>query len=406
MAYTHEKESTSATCRKKQKNGSGNILQKGNRFYGRLFLGYDSDGSKKYANFSGNTKTEVKQKIAEYKKNNATPNSKTSVEHYMLYWMKTFKRGRIRDTSYDRIETTVTKNIIPYIGYYQLESLTSSEINTFLNHLKDDAKLSYSSIKKAYDCLRAALDLAARQNAITQNPMSDMSMLSPDGFQTKEIQVFTKDETKLIVAECKRRYSNNVPVRFYGDAFLLILNTGLRVSEALALELRDWDKEGKMIQISKNNRATFKRDKNGERTGGKEIVQGKGKTPSSRRSVPLNAEATAALERMEKRAIALNSDRFICAKNGNPVHTDRLERAWYSLLDHINVKQAGLHTLRHTFASNLFQKKIDIKVISSLLGHKSVGITYNTYVHLIPENLTDAVKAIEATNDDLTEDEE
>ncbi len=45
----------------------------------------------------------------------------------------------------------------------------------------------------------------------------------------------------------------------------------------------------------------------------------------------------------------------------------------------------GVHTLRHTCASLLIRKGIDIKIISEMLGHASVSFTYNTYVHLLDE---------------------
>lgn len=386
---------------KTRKNGDGYIYQRGNRFYGKLRNGSNADGSPKTIYFSGSTKTEVKQKISDYKKTSLVVNSRMTVERFLIYWMKTYKYGRIKNPSYDRIETTLKSNIIPYIGLLQLQSLSSADITSLLLKLKTEKGLSYSSIKKAFDCLRSALNVAVYEQIIARNPMTAMKMLAKDQFNTKTIEVFTQKEAEMIVAECKRTYCNGEPVRMYGDAFILILNTGLRLSEALALELSDWDRDAKTIRISKNDRPVFIRDKNGDRTGGKHIVQGTGKSAASTRTIPLNVEATAALERMESRAVALRSQRFICSSKGEPVPTDRFERAWYSILSYLKLKQTGVHTLRHTFASFLFQKKVDIKVISALLGHSSISITYNTYVHVMPEDLSDAVRAIDAVESQI-----
>lgn len=51
----------------------------------------------------------------------------------------------------------------------------------------------------------------------------------------------------------------------------------------------------------------------------------------------------------------------------------------------------SIHSLRHTFASMLFRKDIDVKIVSELLGHSSITITYNTYVHLIKEQKAKAI---------------
>ena len=55
----------------------------------------------------------------------------------------------------------------------------------------------------------------------------------------------------------------------------------------------------------------------------------------------------------------------------------------------------GLHTLRHTFASMLFRKRVDAKTVSELLGHSNVAFTLNTYIHLIEDQKSDAVNLID-----------
>ncbi|GHU75242.1 hypothetical protein FACS1894188_05660 [Clostridia bacterium] len=55
----------------------------------------------------------------------------------------------------------------------------------------------------------------------------------------------------------------------------------------------------------------------------------------------------------------------------------------------------SLHSLRHTFGTLLFTKKIDIKTISALLGHSTVDITYNTYIHLIKDQEQNAIAALD-----------
>ena len=59
------------------------------------------------------------------------------------------------------------------------------------------------------------------------------------------------------------------------------------------------------------------------------------------------------------------------------------------------IRKVGAHALRHTYATRLFEKRVDIKVISELLGHSSTEITYNIYIHVIDSLKESAVEAIE-----------
>ena len=78
-------------------------------------------------------------------------------------------------------------------------------------------------------------------------------------------------------------------------------------------------------------------------------------------------------------------------RNLNRVHNCILQRA--------GITHIGIHALRHTFASQLFANKVDIKVISKLLGHSDVSVTYNIYIHLMQEELPDAPTSLDSLLD-------
>lgn len=142
----------------RKKNGSGYIYQRGQRYYGRLRDGKTYDGKDKIVSFSGVTRSEVKQKIAEYKANKVSVDGRTTVERYMTYWMKAYKLGIIKPTSYDRCDTALRSDVFPYIGSVQMRALNSEVISRLLHRLKNEKGLAYSSIKKVFDLLRSALD--------------------------------------------------------------------------------------------------------------------------------------------------------------------------------------------------------------------------------------------------------
>ncbi|MCX7842863.1 MAG: tyrosine-type recombinase/integrase [Clostridia bacterium] len=69
-------------------------------------------------------------------------------------------------------------------------------------------------------------------------------------------------------------------------------------------------------------------------------------------------------------------------------------RQFKAVGERIGCSWINLHTMRHTYASRLFKEKIDIKVISSLLGHKDVSTTYDIYVHFIDNVVENSVQVL------------
>ncbi len=59
------------------------------------------------------------------------------------------------------------------------------------------------------------------------------------------------------------------------------------------------------------------------------------------------------------------------------------------------IRRVGVHALRHTYATRLFEKGVDIKIISELLGHSSTEITYRIYVHVIDSLKESAVEGLD-----------
>lgn len=90
------------------------------------------------------------------------------------------------------------------------------------------------------------------------------------------------------------------------------------------------------------------------------------------------------------------SEQVICGVRGGQVTHERFERSFYRVLDNCGIRRTGVHSLRHTFASMLFEQGVDIKTISTLLGHASVKITMDTYIHLIQDTGKYAVEMLEA----------
>ena len=146
----------------KRDYGSGSISQMQNgKWTARIDCGYGIDGKRKIKAFYGKTKSEVRKKLTEFKKekedysqNNAY---KMYISDYMMNWLETVKKVALKPTSYDRLRLTIESNVIPSIGYLQMGAVQSQDIQKMLANMMDDG-YSFSTIKKAFLAVKACFN--------------------------------------------------------------------------------------------------------------------------------------------------------------------------------------------------------------------------------------------------------
>lgn len=162
-----------------------------------------------------------------------------------------------------------------------------------------------------------------------------------------------------------------------GYAYILILNTGLRRGELLALKWSDIDFSKKQLSVTK---AVTRRMINHSYI---EVIE-EPKTKTSIRTIPLNTKALDALTHL--RELNGDSEWIVASKQGNrvfiPVFFDSLK----NIQKKNHLPEFGPHVLRHTFATRLYENGIRVDIISKLMGHSSVKMTYG-YIHTSSEVL-------------------
>lgn len=375
--------------------GDGSIFKRAD---GKWVAKYSPRKGVKPKYFYGKSEAEVKRKLRAYKQ---TPEivaqvapSKLSLEEYMWNWLHIFKRPTVKASTYDRTESVIRGTIAPVIGPLPFSSVTSLDLQNFINQLMEDGK-SYWVIKKAYDALNDCLDHAMKNGDLADNPMLTVGAPSKVNFEQTDTRALTEAEEKALLKELERKFvSSGKEVYNYRYAFILLLNTGMRLGEIIALDWTDVDFEAKTLSVSKNAVMVRLRDKEGKSTGHQEqVIQPTPKTKSSNRTIPLNTKAMDALQHLKEYA---NDSPFVVNTSN---HTRPLSGA---LLKQIalaykkcGIHDAGIHTLRHTFATRLFERGAQVKDVSAILGHSSVAITANTYIHVIAERKQDIVNLLD-----------
>ena len=369
--------------------GEGSVYQVSDeKWVAKISLGTRPDGSPKVKQFSGKTEAIVRKKLKEYKKSceyaeKRLPASET-IRSFFENWLKEVQYYKLKPSSYDRLERTLQKNVFPYIGGLKMDKVTRSQVQVLVNQLYNKERFSYSTVKKAYVALNSGFQYALLDDVVSKNPCLGVELPAPSE-RTKEVESLSPCEMEALVAEINKVDGSGCPLYYYGFAYIFILNTGLRMGEALALTWDDVDWDRRLITVNKNLVMAKKRDADGNGVSGYDlVVQDGAKTASGNRTIPINQTAEHALRMLLKG----NGTPYVIVNNrGHRVLPSNFERSFRAILANAGVGRYGIHALRHTFASNLFRKGVDIKIISKLLGHSTVKITYDIYVHLMDEDL-------------------
>ena len=166
-------------------------------------------------------------------------------------------------------------------------------------------------------------------------------------------------------------------------AVALMIETGMRVGEALALRWRDVNINRKRLHV----RSTVVRLANKKQS----YVQDCAKSESSNRTIPLTPKAISLLEMLAEDA---ENEWVFVNDDGQRLSYEALRYQTQCLCKAACVPYRGEHVFRHTFATNCYHKGVDVKILSRLLGHADVNITYNIYVHLYGDGFDEMYSAL------------
>lgn len=248
------------------------------------------------------------------------------------------------------------------------------------------AGLAPSTVNRNVTSLRGALSYAVRAGYIQAHPLDGMKPVDVDN--TGKVRYLSGDEAKRLRAALRarddeiregrnrgnawrrdrgREEMSAIPLDGYGDHLtslvLLSLNTGIRRGEAFGLEWADVDFDLEQITIrgatSKKNRTRY---------------------------IPLNAEALDALKRWHKQAG--NTRLVFTGRDGERL--DNVRKSWAGVLKEADITAFRWHDLRHTFASWLVMRGVDLNTVRELLGHGDIKMTLR-YAHLAPAHKAEAV---------------
>lgn len=297
-------------------------------------------------------------------------------------WFELYKKPHVkRYNTREKYLTTIARVSRYDIAYIPLEDLAQEMIQKFYNLLAEEG-FSEETIRVTHTLFNGALGKAEELKKVNKNEARECKIPKIDIFYEEETEAraLTEEQEKAFLSELGRRSKHYMYALFMG-------NTGLRPGEALALTRSDIDFKRKCVKVTKTYIERLRK------------VQNAPKTDSSRRTVPIPDKIIPLLQEYMLMQPNKNSDApLFQTETGKRPTPSYLRKRFKSAGKAIGCDWVNLHTMRHTFASKLFKKKIDIKVISKILGHKDVSTTYNIYIHFIDNVIEDSVQVL---NEDL-----
>ncbi|MGH2794198.1 MAG: site-specific integrase [Actinomycetota bacterium] len=325
----------------------------------------------------------------------ASDPSRLTVAQFMGQWLA-HMRHRIRATTFDRYEGVTQNHIIPQLGKTQIGKLKPMQIQAFEARLLESGRmrkqggLSAQTVLHIHRVFSEALGQAVRWQLLAVNPAL---AVQPPRTKRPELKIPDAETVERIVATAR---ATSVYI-----AVLLAASTGMRRGEILGLRWSEVDLDRGIIRVV----STYQRSRRG-------LEFADPKTDRARRAIAVPQFAVEVLRQHHRRQTTrrLRAGRawhdfnlVVELGDGRPVDPSEFTRKFAAIATKAGAKGVRLHDMRHAFATMLLTSGVHPKIASEALGHSTVGITLDTYSHVLPNMQAEAAAAIQEALGQLVE---
>lgn len=373
----------------KRSNGEGSAgwVTKNGQKYWRIIVttGYDPlTGKQKRKDIYGKTQKEAKVKLKEYEDNFANRSDNSTLGNFYYDWLWNIKRPSLKDSTFEKWEGIYRNYIKPNKGLNEakltdIDTLSLQKITTAL--LK---KHTVSQVKTLNSCLGNCFRYAKSINKIKYNPVEGLVYPKNHSVIEEKENYISEDDQKHFLAALE------------GDALegiiLMGLMCGLRLGEAMALEVKDIDFNHMNIKIRKSVKYvwTGERDKDCKKIYENRVTIPK--TRTSIREVPLPDMLKPIIKALIKKnmenklklgELYLNNNLIFCKENGDYIDNKKPNRHLKIALKKAGIKtDIHYHSLRHIFITNCLSKDINPRTVMDWVGHTDIKMTMLVYAEI------------------------
>ena len=278
-------------------------------------------------------------------------------QEYVNYWLN-LKTQELKKSSLSIYKKMISLHLVPYFLDLKMKNIQNENIVHFvelLNKKVRNEEISYHYGTNILTLLKSVLFSA--QIAVHVPKLFNSKI-------TREIKLFTIKEAKILIHACLK----DLNLKKMG--ILLTLFTGIRLGELCALTWKDIDLKNKTLFIHKTIQRIHENDHS-------YLFIDIPKTKHSIRTIPICNFLYSLLKKYYGK-----EDFYILSNKKTPLEPRNYRKFYDEFNASLPIPKINFHGLRHTFASISIEAGVDFKTISELLGHSSIAITLNTYVHL------------------------
>lgn len=309
-------------------------------------------------------------------------NGNDKVDHYFKEWLEIYKKPNVKPITYSVQERNIRLNILPRWQNYHLKDISRTEYQKWINELREN--YSVGTVRRIHSIMNTALSDAVYEfNIMRINPIQRIK-IPKNVEKSNKITYFTKDQLKTFLNVVKSPLKNakyKKSIQYY-VLFTLMARTGLRIGEALALTWEDFDEFNKKLTINK----TLVYPTNSE------PYISTPKSIKSDRMIKLDNQTIRVLkeQKTNRAEIILQYRNYKAPKeniifyqhDGRWLRTNVVREYFKEVCKRAKLPVLSPHALRHTHAVHLLEAGADINYVSERLGHASIKITGDTYLHI------------------------
>lgn len=325
--------------------------------------------------------------------------SETTVDQWFDYWIENIV-GDLAPNTLRNYRERYIHNIQPVIGKMAISDVKQMHCKKIL--IQMDANYAGSTIRQAYITMGTLFKAAKMNDLICKHPMDGVRYTKPVRAKN-DINFFTREEQRIFLEKVKRSHNYS--------QYVLILETGLRTGEMIALTWDSIDFEKRTLTVNKTMEFRY---------GTQTWRAGPPKTAQSYRTIPLTDRAfnilwdlwekkdfrkespmlSQTLEYIDRRTgttakLEMKNLVFINFRTGEPAKNSSYDTHLYRLCEEASIHRIGMHALRHTYATRAIESGMQPNILQKLLGHASIKTTMDRYVHVTNESMEEAIKTFE-----------
>lgn len=299
-----------------------------------------------------------------------------SFEEFAANHWETYVTQNLKPSTQSSHRSNVRTHLLPAFGKLRLSEISALQIMGLLRE-KSDAGLKPKSLLNLYVLLQKMLNLAVALELLTTNPILRVPKPRVE-----------RDEKPALSPTQVKAIADNMPANLRALIVLLYL-TGLRIGEALALKWMDVDFAQSKLYIRRS------------------VWRGKEQTPKSRRSIRakhLLGGLQRVLQNHKELCVSKETLDYLFTNGAGRCYDpdDLRRRVLYPAMQKAGIERKvsrsyGFHLFRHSAGSQMQEVTGDLKQTQGFLGHSSIGITSDVYVHLQPDSEVESMKKLEQT---------